>query len=126
MSDYPALKSMGIQNPQEIARFEMFTVNQTDILRVIYDRKSGSILPVSRRYKFPQLKKSVLVDSGSRRTEVMYESSPEFRNALAELESITRKIKSTSENKDALLEELRLLEAEVTSRISYVRKLVGE
>ncbi|MEM7564660.1 MAG: DUF3461 family protein, partial [Pseudomonadota bacterium] len=60
MSEYPRLAEMGIQNPQQIEKFAVYTVGNTDILRIIYDRKPGSLLPVSRRYKFPQVKNSVL------------------------------------------------------------------
>ena len=88
MSDYPRLTEMGIQNPQEIEKFATYMVEHTDILQITYDRKKGSLLPVSRRYKFPQEKKSVLVDSGTRQTEVVYESVGAFREALHELEQL--------------------------------------
>ena len=49
MSNYPRLSEMGIQNPEQIEKFAIYTVGHTDILRVIYNRKKGSLLPVSRR-----------------------------------------------------------------------------
>jgi hypothetical protein len=36
MSTYPALNSMGIQNPKEIARYALYMVNNTDI-QLIYE-----------------------------------------------------------------------------------------
>ena len=53
MSNYPKLTEMGIQHPEEIEKFAVYTVGNTDILQVTYDRKKGSLLPVIRRYKFP-------------------------------------------------------------------------
>ena len=56
MSDYPRLGEMGIRHPHEIEKFAVYTIGNTDILQVTYIRKKGSLLPVIRRYKFPQLK----------------------------------------------------------------------
>ena len=38
-SNYPSLKEMGIKNPKEISRYSLQTVNDVDILRVVYKRK---------------------------------------------------------------------------------------
>lgn len=124
MSKYEALTSMGIQSPDEIARYELYSVDQTDILRIIYDRKKGSILPVTRKYRFPQLKKSTLVDSGTRETRVLYESSAELRNAVSELDDLMKSRKATSVGKEALVGEMRLLEVELTARINHIKNLI--
>ena len=126
MSDYPRLTEMGIQNPQEIEKFAVYTVNHTDILHVIYDRKKGSLLPVSRRYKFPQEKKSVLVDSGTRQTEVVYESVGAFREALSELEQLKRVREQGKDLKALIREEVRLLDEDISLRIEYINKLVDQ
>ncbi len=126
MSDYPRVTEMGIQNPQEIEKFAVYTVNNTDILHVIYDRKKGSLLPVSRRYKFPQEKKSVLVDSGTRQTEVVYESVGAFREALSELEQLKRVREQGKDLKALIREEVRLLDEDISLRIEYINKLVDQ
>ena len=117
---------MGIQNPGEIARYELYSVDQMDILRIIYDRKKGSILPVTRKYRFPQIKKSTMVDSGTRKTQVLYESSAELRRAVEELEGLLKARKSTTAGKEALVAEVRLLEEEMTARINYIKSLVDK
>ena len=124
MSNYPALSAMGIQNPEQIARFATFMADNTDILRVTYDRKKGSLLPESRKYRFPRLKKSTLVDSGTRQTEVIFESSAEFRNAVTELESLMDKRGSTDEVHKLIAEEIQYLEEDVAARIDYIKSLV--
>ncbi len=126
MSDYPRLSEMGIKNPQEIEKFAVYTVNHTDILHVIYDRKKGSLLPVSRRYKFPQEKKSVLVDSGTRQTEVVYESVGAFREALHELEQLKRQREQGADFKSLIREELRLLDEDIALRLEYINRLVDK
>lgn len=124
MSKYPALSQMGIQNPGEIDRYAVYAVEDADILRVVYARKKGSILPVSRKYRFERIKKSTMVDSGTRQTAVLFESSDAFKNAVSELESIV-KAKRSSENLRALIDdELRTLEQDVASRTAYIRSLM--
>lgn len=124
MSNYPALTAMGIQHPEQIARFTTFMTDHTDILRITYDRKKGSLLPESRKYRFVQIKKSTMVDSGTRQTEVIYESSAEFRNALTELGQLMDKRESTDEVRQLIAEEVQHLEEDVAARIEYIKSLV--
>ena len=124
MSDYPRLTEMGVQNPQEIEKFAIYTVGHTDVLRIIYDRKKGSLLPVSRRYKFPQVKKSVLVDSGTRQTETLFESTPAFREALHELEQLKRAREEGQDLAALIREEIRHLEEDIALRTQYINSLL--
>ncbi len=124
MSKFPALTEMGVQNPEQIARFALYMVNNKDILRIIYNRKSGSILPVSKKFSFPRVKKSTMVDSGTRKTEIVYESTASFRNALSELEEIMRSRNFPGDIGKLIAEEVRLLEEEVAARTDYIKTLV--
>ncbi len=124
MSDYPRLTEMGVRNPMEIEKFAVYTVGNTDILRIIYDRKKGSLLPVSKSFKFPQAKKSTLVDSGTRQTETLFESTAAFREALHELEELKAKRGKGQELVDAVREEVRLLEEDMALRTAYIKSLL--
>ncbi|UCH39388.1 MAG: DUF3461 family protein [Gammaproteobacteria bacterium] len=126
MSEYPRLTEMGINNPHEIEKFAIYTVDHTDILQITYDRKKGSLLPVSRRYKFPQEKKSVLVDSGTRQTEVVYESVGAFREALHELEQLRAAREKGQDLATLIKEELRLLEQDIALRLQYINSLTDK
>ncbi len=126
MSDHPRLTEMGIQHPQEIEKFAVYTVGNTDILHIIYDRKKGSLLPVSRRYKFAQVKKSVLVDSGTRQTETLFESTPAFREALHELEQLKLKREKGLDLGQMIREELQHLEEDIALRTQYIKSLVDK
>jgi hypothetical protein len=126
MSDYPKLTEMGVQHPEEIEKFAVYTVGNTDVLRIIYDRKKGSLLPVSRRYKFPQVKKSVLVDSGTRQTETLFESTPAFREALHELEQL-KLVREQGQDIAALIRaEIKHLEEDIALRTQYIQSLVDK
>ena len=124
MSKYPRLTEMGVENPRDIEKFAIYTVGRTDILHIIYDRKKGSLLPVSIRFKFPQVKKSVLVDSGTGKSETLFESSGAFREALHELEQL-KASKGIREDLAAMIkEEVRLLEEDMALRIAYINTLI--
>ncbi len=126
MSKNPALTAMGIQNPEQISRFATFMSEHVDILRITYNRKKGSLLPESKKFRFPQLKKSTMVDSGTRQTEVIYESSAEFRNAVSELEHLMDKRDSSDEIRKLIAEEVQHLEEDVSARIDYIKSLVSK
>ena len=59
MRDYPQLTAMGIQNPTEIRSYMVNSIATTDVLRIIYKRKEGSLLPASRSYDFPRVQRTV-------------------------------------------------------------------
>ena len=124
MSKYEALSAMGVMNPGEIDRYALYMSDNTDIIHIIYDRKKGSILPVSKKFKFPRLKKSTLVDSGTRQTEVIFESSLEFRNAVAELDDLIDTKHSADDIRRLVEEEVRTMEEEVEARSDYIRSLL--
>ena len=124
MSNYPKLTEMGVQHPEEIEKFAVYTVGNTDVLRIIYDRKKGSLLPVSRRYKFPQVKKSVMVDSGTRQTETLFESTPAFREALHELEQLRLEREKGQDLAAMIREEFRHLEEDIALRSQYIKSLL--
>lgn len=126
MKNYPRLTEMGVQNPQQIEKFAVYTTDNLDVLHIIYERKKGSLLPVSRKYKFSRVKKSVMVDSGTRQTQVIFESTDAFREALHELEQI-KSARSESTDLAALInEEIRLLEEDIKLRTEYIKSLVAK
>jgi len=126
MSNYPRLDEMGVKNPQQIEKFAVYTTDSFDVLRIIYQRKKGSLLPVSRKYRFPRVKKSVMVDSGTRQTDVVFESTAAFREALHELELIKAERAAGADLASLINEELRLLEEDIALRAEYIRALVSK
>jgi hypothetical protein len=117
---------MGIQHPEQIEKFSVYTVGNTDILQVAYNRMKGSLLPVTRRYKFAQVKESVMVDSGTRKTTTLYKSTAEFREALDELEQL-KLARAQGKDLQALLrEEMRLLQEDIALRTEYIQSLIDQ
>ena len=126
MSNYPKLTEMGIRHPEQIEKFAVYTVGNTDVLQITYNRKKGSLLPVIRRYKFPQVKESVMVDSGTRKTETLYKSKSAFREALYELEQLKLERDQGKDLKKLLQEEIRLLQEDVALRTDYIKTLLRQ
>jgi len=119
-----ALTEMGVDNPDHIARYTIYTVHETDMLRIIYSRKKGSLLPVSKTFKLPRVKKSVLVDSGTRETQVVFERNPALGNAVAEIDALLSDREDKDQLNQVLADEVLQLEAEMTSRIDYIKSLI--
>ncbi len=101
-------------------------MGHTDILRIIYDRKKGSLLPVSRRYKFPQVKRSVIVDSGTRQTETLFESTPAFREALHELEQLKLAREKGGDLAEMIRLEFQHLEEDIALRSQYIKSMLDK
>jgi len=126
MSNYPTLTEMGINNPGEIERYSLNTVNHIDIIRIIYKRKKGSLLPTSKRFEFGRSSKTVMSDSGTQQTEVVHEISPFVQNAIKELDQILEMKKSNIEHAKLVKEELHRLHQEMASRLEYIDSLIDE
>ncbi|MCP4430240.1 MAG: DUF3461 family protein [Gammaproteobacteria bacterium] len=126
MSSYPTLSEMGINNPGQIERYSLNTVNHIDILRVIYKRTKGSLLPASKRFEFGRSSKTVMADSGTQKTEIVHEISPFVRKAVKELDQIISSQKSNIEHAKLVKEELQRLHQEMASRLEYIESLIDD
>lgn len=126
MPAFPTLTEMGISNPGEIERFSLNTVNNIDILRIVYKRKKGSLLPASKRFRFGRAAKTVIADSGTRKTEVVHEISPFVQKAVRELEQIIDAKGATVIQAKLIKEEVRRLHEEVASRLAYIDSLIDD
>jgi len=128
MPEYKTLGEMGITNPFEIDRYSVQTIERgdehTDVLRVVYKRKKGSLLPDSKRFRYPRIKKTRMQNSGTRTVDLHWEISPFLQKAVAELEQIFEDEYTKQEKIDIIFDEMRRLEQDVAIRIDYIRSLV--
>ncbi len=123
---YPALDEMGISNPEDITRYSLQTINNIDILRIVYKRKKGSLLPTSKKFRFGRSNKMVITDSGTNSTKVIHEVSPFVIKATDELRQLVTIKKSRKEQKEIIFEEIIRLEEENNTRISYLKSLIED
>lgn len=126
MSDYPTLTQMGIKNPNQIARYTLYEWNNTDHLRIVYDRQKGSLLPATRKYKFSRQRRTVLIDSGTRQTETVHESNTVLTAAVSELDRLLDRRHSVDGMKAVVMEEIVHLEEEMHERIAYIKSMLED
>jgi len=126
MKTYPCLAEMGVLHPEQISNFSVNSIDYTDVLRIVYRRPKGSILPLTRTYKFPRIQKSAEVGAGKAKKKTVMESDPAFRSAVAELTSLMKSKKHKQDIADAILEEFRLLEEDIALRGEYIKELVSK
>ena len=124
MSEYPRLTEMGIVHPEEISYFSVSSIDYTVFLRIVYDRPDGSLLPMSRTYRFPRVQKSLKSVGKSGEDEVVMESSPMYRDAVTELNSIMASRKGKQDIAAAMLDELRQLEEDFAMHSECLKSLV--
>jgi len=123
---YPALTEMGITNPEEIERYSLQTVNNVDILRIIYKRKKGTFRASSKKYRFGRAQKMVVSDGGKNKTELVHEISPFVIKATDELRQIVKGKHSREDQIALIMEEITRLEEETHSRIAYLKTLISK
>ena len=126
MADYPTLHEMGISSPETIDRYSLQTINNMDILRIVYKKHKGSILPDSKRFRFPRTEKLHPGDGKGRENEFYYEVSPVVQKAMVELDKIVQTKRERSHQLELIKEEIQRLQEEASTRIDYISSLVAE
>ncbi len=130
MPEYKTLGEMKITNPLEIDRYSVQTIEHpdehTDVLRVVYKRKKGSLLPDSKRYRFPRIKKTVVQDGGTRKMDIRWEVSPFLQKAISELDDLISLEFTRKEKIKIIMDEMRRLEDDAAHRLSYIRSIIQE
>lgn len=126
MTEYKTLREMKIKRPDQIDRYSVQSVDNTDVLRIVYKRKKGSFLPESKRFRFPRIKKTSLEDSGRRKIDIRWEVSPFLQKAVSELDHLLDAEISKKRRREIILDELRLLQEDAAHRIDYIRSLIEE
>ncbi len=126
MSDFPTLNEMGITKPETIDRYSLQTINNIDILRIVYRKQKGSILPDSKRFRFPRTEKMTPGDGNARDTQIFYEVSPEVHKAMVELDQIVKAKRDRKHQLELIKEEIQRLQEETSTRIDYINSLVAD
>ena len=117
---------MGINNPGEIVRYSLNTVNNIDIIRIIHKRQKGSLRPASKRFEFGRATKTIMADSGTQKSEIVHEISPFVLKAVNELDGILASKQSTVEHVKLVKDELKRLHQEMESRLTYIESLIDD
>lgn len=126
MSDCPTLEEMGILHPLQIDRFQVNSMANYDVLRVVYDRGESSFLPLTRTYKFPRVQKTVKSNKGTESGQTVLDLNPCLRKAVDELTELLKAKEDKRTLAQLVLDEVQQLEDEVTMRSAYIKELVKQ
>lgn len=125
MNKYPHLAEMGVENTQQIDNYSVNSIGYTDVLRIVYERPKGSLLPASKTFKFLRIQQTS-ENQGKGQPEVTMKSNPAFRAAVDELQDILETRQKDQDVAAAIVEELRLLEEDIALRSQYIKTLLGK
>lgn len=120
---YPKLAEMGVANPDQIDRFSLQPSGDKDVLRIVYKREKGSLLPGSKKFKFRRMDRMVLREG---KNENISEVSPLLSKVLLELQQLVTTKHTHSEQLAIIKDEMQRLEEEVSTRMSHLRSLINK
>ncbi len=123
MKEYPQLAEMGVRHPDEIIKFNVSGLETVDYLRIVYRRRAGSLLPMSRKYKFPRVQKKRSIEPGTDKMATVLETAPALRAAIAELEELLNTNLQKQDVAKSILTELQALEEDIALRAECIRQL---
>lgn len=126
MSDCPTLEDMGVLHPLQIDRFQVNSMENYDVLRIIYDRGESSFLPMTRTYKFPRVQKTISKGKDPNAKQSVLDINPCLRKAVDELTELLKAKEDKRTLAQSVLDEVEQLEDEVTMRSAYIRELVKQ
>lgn len=124
MSNCPTLEEMGVLHPLQIDRFQVNSMQNYDVLRIVYDRGESSFLPMTRTYKFPRVQKTV--KSSKDPDQTVLDLNPCLRTAVDELTELLKAKEDKRTLAKSVLDEVQQLEDEVTMRSAYIKELVKQ
>ena len=123
---YPTLSEMGVESPKQIEKYYITNINLVDVLRIIYQRPTGSFLPCSTTYEFPRVQGVAPTEAGGEKKSPVLNTHPVLRAALEELQKILE-AKSSKESITAeILGEIKLLEEDIAMRSECLKALVSK
>jgi uncharacterized protein YxjI len=117
-----ALKLIGIEDESRIDKYSLRHENDVSVLKVYYKKDKDEYFARSEKFKFLRVKKEFRIDSGSGKSETVYEISDQLNDVVEALEKICVQDKKTTDVKKKILKDLRHLERVVASKISEIEE----
>ncbi|WP_411706176.1 DUF3461 family protein [Edaphovirga cremea] len=117
---YDNLKSLGINNPDDVDRYSLRQEANNDILKIYFRKDKGEFFAKSVKFKYPRQRKTVAADSSGRGYREIHEISPNLRYVIDELDQICLRDQVEVDLKRKILDDLRHLESVVTNKIAEI------
>jgi hypothetical protein len=117
---YPNLKSIGVENHDEIDRYTIRQEANNDILKIYFKKSPRDFFGKSVKFKFKRQSKKVAGDHGTKEYINISEISGTLRHIVDELDTLAVHIKCDKDVKLQILDDLRHLESVVASKIKEI------
>jgi len=117
---YPNLKSIGIENHDEIERYTIRQEANNDILKIYFQKAPRDFFGKSVKFKFKRQSKKVAGDHGTKDYISISEISGTLRHIVDELDTLSIQVRSEKDVKLQILDDLRHLETVVASKIKEI------
>ncbi len=125
MSNFPTLSEMGIQYFDDISSYDMRQYgNNSDMLKITYKRKKGSLLPKHKTFRFGRSIKGIKDQNAPNHIEEVYEISPFLQKAVTELEKIVGTRNNNLSHVERLLDKIEHMESELKDVSTELKSIV--
>ncbi len=129
MSEYPTLKSMGVNSVEDVIKYTIRHEGETDVLKIYYKRAKGSFLSRSKKFSFIRGKRSIPIETrNSKAFESITSVSPQLAEAIQELDQLQAEINQQEpENPKQKLEaHMDHLEKVVNDKLKEMHDIVSK
>ena len=109
---YDNLKSLGINNPDDIDRYSLRQEANNDILKIYFAK--------SVKFKYPRQRKTIVADNAGQGYKEIHEISANLRYVIDELDQICQRDQVEVDLKRKILDDLRHLESVVANKITEI------
>jgi len=116
---YDNLKSLGINEPEDIDRYSLRQEANNDILKIYFRKDKGEFFAKSVKFKYPRQRKTVAGSVGQSYKEI-HEINPNLRYVIDELDQLCKRDQVEVDLKRKILDDLRHLESVVTHKIAEI------
>ncbi|ATA20861.1 uncharacterized protein DUF3461 [Gibbsiella quercinecans] len=116
---YDNLKSLGINQPEDIDRYTLRQEANNDILKIYFRKDKGEFFAKSVKFKYPRQRKTVVSDSSQGYKEI-HEINPNLRYVIDELDQLCQHEQADVDLKRKILDDLRHLESVVSNKIAEI------
>jgi hypothetical protein len=123
---YPTLYELGVTQPMQVDNYYITSINQVDVLRIIYDRPKDSFLTSSKTYKFPRTQADAGNDGPGAGTGTVLRTHPKLVAVLQELDRLMEAKSSKETIAAKILSEIALLEEDIAMRTECLKLLAGK
>lgn len=117
---YDNLKSMGINQPENVDRYSLRQEANNDILKIYFRKGKGEFFAKSVKFKYLRQCKTVVADNVRQGYKQIHEINPNLRYVIDELDQLCQRDRVEVDLKLKILDDLRHLESVVSHKIAEI------